>query len=146
FWASLWEYFDIQSSGSYQQVLDTHRMPDARWFAGAEINYAEHIFQNIEDKNNTIQYASEIRSLKTMTGQALKEQTAAFAAGLKALGVKKGDRVAAYVANMPEAIIAFLGCTSIGAIWSSCSPEFGKRSVVDRFRQIEPKVLVTVDG
>lgn len=146
FWTSLWEYFDIQSSTPYKKVLSDHNMPGAKWFQGSKLNYAEHVFRKIESGRETVFHASEIRTLNTLTGKTLREQVAAFAEGLKALGVEKGDRVAAYVANMPEAIVAFLACASIGAIWSSCSPEFGKRSVVDRFQQIEPKVFITVDG
>lgn len=146
FWSSLWEYFNVQSSTSYSEVLSTHEMPGAKWFQGSKLNYAEHIFQKLKADRETVFYASEIRSLDTLTGEALRKQVAAFAGGLRSLGVEKGDRVAAYVANMPEALVGFLACASIGAVWSSCSPEFGKQSVVDRFKQIEPKVLITVDG
>lgn len=146
FWESIWEYFDIQSKTSYTKVLEDRRMPGAKWFVGATLNYAEHIFRHRREDETAIYYASELRNLKSLTWRDLEEQVAAFAHALKDLGVKKGDRVAAYVANMPEAVIAFLGSASIGAIWSSCSPEFGAKSVIDRFKQIEPKVLVAVDG
>ncbi|WP_254901250.1 acetoacetate--CoA ligase [Tuberibacillus sp. Marseille-P3662] len=146
FWASLWDYFDIQTSTAYEQVMSDDPMPATQWFPGARLNYAEHVFRNMKDDGEAIIHASELRVQDSMTWDELHRQTAAFANTLKQIGVEQGDRVVAYVSNIPEAVVAFLGCASIGAIWSSCSPEFGSRSVVDRFKQIEPKVMVTVDG
>lgn len=145
FWSSIWTYFNVQSTTPYDTVLAESRMPGAQWFPNTQLNYAEHIFRNKSNREAII-YASELRDTQSLSWQTLEEQVGAIAAWLKELGVEKGDRVVAYVANMPEAIVAFLACASIGAIWSSCSPEFGSRSVVDRFKQIEPKVLIAVDG
>jgi acetoacetyl-CoA synthetase len=146
FWGSLWEYFNIDAKTLYDRVLADDSMPGAKWFTGSTLNYAEHIFRNLQEDRDAILYASEGKALQHLTWHDLKTSVAAFSAGLKSLGVKKGDRVCAYIPNSPEAVIAFLACASIGAIWSSCSPEFGTRSVVDRFKQIEPKVFITVDG
>lgn len=146
FWGSLWDYFKIDSKTPYEKVLADESMPGAKWFQGAALNYAEHVFRNGFKVQKAIFYASEGKPLQNMSWAELKTKVGAFSAGLRSLGVQKGDRVVAYIPNSPEAVIAFLACASIGAIWSSCSPEFGTRSVVDRFKQIEPKVFITVDG
>jgi acetoacetyl-CoA synthetase len=146
FWESLWHYFDVIASRPYERVLDTHAMPGARWFAGAELNYAEHIFRNREPSTLAIQHAAEGRELGRVTWGELDGRVGALAAGLRELGVERGDRVAAYLPNSDSALVAFLATASIGAIWSSCSPDFGASSVVDRFAQIEPKILFAVDG
>jgi acetoacetyl-CoA synthetase len=121
-------------------------MPGAEWFAGTSLNYAEHVFAGVDDVEIAIFHASELRDLGELSWGELRAQVAATAAGLRALGVERGDRVVAYMPNIPEAIVAFLATASIGAIWSSCSPDFGPASVIDRFAQIEPKVLFAVDG
>jgi acetoacetyl-CoA synthetase len=121
-------------------------MPGAEWFPGARLNYAEHLFRGRDDGALAIQHAGELRELGQWTWGELREQTERIAAGLRRLGVGPGDRVVAYIPNIPEAIAAFAACASIGATWSSCSPDFGARSVIDRFAQIEPKVLLAVDG
>jgi acetoacetyl-CoA synthetase len=121
-------------------------MPGAKWFEGAEINYTEHIFKNRKVNRAAIIHASEIRDTSEITWDELYKETAAMQKTLKDLGVKKGDRVVAYVSNIYETIVAFLASASLGAIWSSASPDFGTQSVIDRFKQIEPKVMVTVDG
>jgi acetoacetyl-CoA synthetase len=144
FWASIWEFFEVQSS--YDEVLADASMPGARWFTGAEVSYPEHIFRDKPGDRVAIRHASELRDPGEWTWDELRDQTARVAAGLKAMGVERGDRVVAYMPNIPETIAAFLATASLGAIWSSCSPDFGARSVVDRFAQIEPKVLLTVDG
>jgi acetoacetyl-CoA synthetase len=144
FWASIWDFFGV--AGSYDRVLASRDMPGAQWFPGAEVNYAEHLFRGKADDAVAIVHASELRELAEMTWGELRQQTASMAARLRALGVERGDRVAAYMPNIPEATAAFLACASIGAVWSSCSPDFGPRSVIDRFAQIEPKVLLAVDG
>jgi acetoacetyl-CoA synthetase len=144
FWASIWDFFGV--AGSYDRVLATRAMPGAQWFPGAEVNYAEHLFRGKADDAVAIVHASELRELSEMTWGELRRQTASMAARLRALGVERGDRVAAYMPNIPETTAAFLACASIGAVWSSCSPDFGPRSVIDRFAQIEPKVLLAVDG
>ena len=144
FWASIWEHFGV--GGEYEQVLADRSMPGAKWFTGAEVNYAEHAFRGKPDDRVAIVHAGELRDQAEVTWGELREQVAGIAAGLRALGVERGDRVAAYMPNIPEAIAAFLATASIGAVWSSCSPDFGARSVIDRFAQIEPKVLLAVDG
>ncbi len=116
------------------------------WFPGARLSYAEHVFRNRDDSALAISHASELRPLGEWTWGELRARAGAVAAALRESGVVPGDRVAAYLPNIPETIAAFLGCASIGATWSSCAPEFGVRSVVDRFAQIEPKVLLAVDG
>jgi acetoacetyl-CoA synthetase len=148
FWASVWEYCGIKASKPYEKVLGESAMPGAEWFPGAELNYAEHVFRHAADRldETAILHQSEVRSLGEVSWDELQEKTAALAAGLREMGVGRGDRVAAYLPNIPEAVIALLACASIGAVWSSCSPDFGAGSVVDRFEQIEPKVLLAVDG
>jgi acetoacetyl-CoA synthetase len=146
FWASIWEYFNVKASKPYSRVLNSRGMPGYKWFEGAELNYAEHVFRNARPDEPAVLHQSEIRPLGTVTWRELQEKVGALAAGLEELGVERGDRVVAYLPNVPEALIAFLACASLGAIWSSCSPDFGLGSVVDRFTQIEPKVLFAVDG
>jgi acetoacetyl-CoA synthetase len=123
FWASIWEFFEVEASAPYSEVLPARVMPGARWFEG-----------------------SELRHLGELRWGELREQVASVAAGLRDLGVERGDRVVAYLPNIPETLVAFLATASIGAVWSSCSPDFGASSVADRFAQIEPKVLFCVDG
>lgn len=146
FWQSQWEYFDIQSQTPYQQILTSHNMPGARWFTEASVNYTAHIFRNRKPDDIAIMHTSEVRGLRETTWKELYQDTAALQHTLKKLQVKKGDRVAAYTANIYETIVAFLATASLGAIWSSASPDFGTQSVIDRFKQIEPKVMITVDG
>ena len=146
FWAAIWEYFDVQSDAPYETVLGRREMPGAEWFPGTRLNYAEHVFRGKPDAALALQHASELRELDSWSWGRLRDQTARIATGLRRLGVGPGDRVVAYMPNIPEAVAAFLATASIGATWSSCSPDFGARSVVDRFAQIEPKVLLAVDG
>ncbi|HET9721397.1 MAG TPA: AMP-binding protein, partial [Solirubrobacteraceae bacterium] len=146
FWSSIVEFFQLRFSKPAERVLGGRQMPGAEWFPGGEISYAEHIFRNREPDALAIQHVSELRELDTWTWAELRSQTGAIAAGLRRLGVGPGDRVAAYMPNIPETVAAFLACASIGAIWSSAAPEFGARSVIDRFSQIEPKVLLAIDG
>ena len=144
FWAAIWDEYGVQ--GTYEAVLASREMPGAEWFPGARVNYAAHILQGKDDGALAIQHASESRPRGAWTWGELREQTARVRAGLAALGVGEGDRVAAFLPNIPETIAAFLATASLGAIWSSAAPEFGARSVIDRFAQIEPKVLLAVDG
>jgi acetoacetyl-CoA synthetase len=147
FWSSIWDFFGVQADGDYERVLGNREMPGAEWFSGTGLNYAEHVFAGKDDDAEAaILHASELRELGELSWGELRAQVAATAAGLRALGVERGDRVVAYMPNIPEAIVAFLATASIGAIWSSCSPDFGPASVIDRFAQIEPKVLFAVDG
>jgi acetoacetyl-CoA synthetase len=146
FWGSIWDFFDVQADGDRSTVLASREMPGARWFPDTSLNYAEHVFAGKDDGETAILHASELRELDKLSWGELRSQVAAIAAGLRGLGVGPGDRVAAYMPNIPEAIVAFLATASIGAVWSSCSPDFGPASVIDRFAQIEPKVLFAVDG
>lgn len=146
FWGALWEYFDVRSSTPFASVLASREMPGARWFPGATLNYAEHTFRGHDPTEVAIRHGSELRPLSELTWAELEAATARVAGGLRALGVGEGDRVAAYLPNIPEAVVGLLACASLGAVWSSCSPDFGARSVVDRFAQIEPKVVLAVDG
>jgi len=146
FWEAIWDFFGVQADGERGAVLGSREMPGARWFPGTRLNYAEHVFAGKADDAVAILHASELRELGELSWGELRRQVAATAAGLRELGVERGDRVVAYLPNIPEAIVAFLATASIGAIWSSCSPDFGPASVIDRFAQIEPKVLFAVDG
>jgi acetoacetyl-CoA synthetase len=157
FWAAIWEFCGVRASRPYERVLSSRQMPGARWFEGAELNYAQNMLARGReggpggpggrDPNQVaVLHASELRPLRELTWGELSAQVAAVAGGLRALGVGRGDRVVAYLPNIPETLIAFLATASVGAIWSSAAPEFGARSVADRFGQIEPKVLLAVDG
>jgi acetoacetyl-CoA synthetase len=146
FWGSLWTYFDIVASKPYERVLATRHMPDTKWFVGSELNYAEHVFRKQDDDRPAIIYQSENEPLTEISWPEIYDQTARLVHVLKSQGIRRGDRVVAYLPNIPETIVAFLATASVGAIWSSCSPDFGGPSVLDRFVQIEPKVLIAVDG
>jgi acetoacetyl-CoA synthetase len=146
FWSAIWDFFEVQADGEAERALGSREMPGAEWFAGTSLNYAEHVFAGKDGAEIAILHASELRQLEELSWGELRAQVAATAAGLRALGVERGDRVVAYMPNIPEAIVAFLATASIGAIWSSCSPDFGPASVIDRFAQIEPKVLFAIDG
>jgi acetoacetyl-CoA synthetase len=146
FWGSLVEFLGVRFSEPAERVLGRESMPGATWFPGARLSYAEHMFAGKDPDALAIQHASESRELASMTWGELRSLTASIAAGLRASGVGEGDRVAAYMPNIPETVAALFACASIGAVWSSAAPEFGVRSVVDRFSQIEPKVLLAVDG
>jgi acetoacetyl-CoA synthetase len=153
FWESCWKYFKVISHSPYKQVLKERKMPSAVWFEGATLNYAEHVFnrpmvkgQRPTDNDIAIVFSSERHELVEITWGEMSSEVASMAAYLRSIGIQKGDCVAAYLPNIPEATYAFLACASIGAIWSSCSPDFGTNSIVDRFSQIEPKVLFAADG
>ena len=146
FWASLWEYFHIKYSKPYKAVLTERKMPGAQWFSGAELNYAEHVFRNATSSRPALVFQSEAKPLTEISWEELSQKVSTVAQALRAMGVQRGDRVVSYLPNIPETAIAFLASASLGAIWSSCSPDFGTRSVIDRFQQIEPKVLFAVDG
>jgi acetoacetyl-CoA synthetase len=146
FWASVWEHFDVIGHAPYRRVLDARRMPGARWFDGATLNYAEHIFRDRDADQPALYFQSEQRPLAMWTWAELERRVAGLARELRRIGVRRGDRVVAYVPNIPEAVVGLLATASLGAIWSSASPDFGSVSVIDRFRQIEPKVLLAVDG
>jgi acetoacetyl-CoA synthetase len=147
FWRSISDFFDLRWETAPETFLADASMPGAVWCPGGRISYAEHVFRGKDDPDATaIHFAAEHRPLERWTWGRLREETARIRAGLQALGVEQGDRVCAYLPNAPETIAAFLATASLGAIWSSAAPEFGARSVIDRFTQIEPKVLLAVDG
>ena len=146
FWESLWEYFEVWSSTPYRAVLPERKMQGARWFEGAQLNYAEHVFRNKYDDDVALIVAAEEDEDSAVTWGELKAETAALAGFLREEGVNPGDRVAGYLPNCPEAVVGLLASASIGAIWSCCSPEFGARSVIDRFRQVAPKAFIGVEG
>jgi acetoacetyl-CoA synthetase len=145
FWSSLWEFFGIRAHRPYDQVLAGSGMPGARWFPGAALNYAEHALAR-RDAHPAVIAESETRPTVTLSYAELYAQTAAVSRALRDSGVGPGDRVVGYLPNIPETIVAFLATASLGAIWASCPPEFGGRSVIERFRQIEPRVLFAADG
>ncbi|GAC1533836.1 MAG: acetoacetate--CoA ligase [Herpetosiphon sp.] len=146
FWGSIWQFFDVRSSAPYSAVLESHDMPGTRWFTGARLNYAEQVFRRMTTEQPAVMFQSEIRPLVEMSWADLYAQVASAAAGLRALGLVPGDRVVAYLPNIPQALVAFLACASLGVVWSSCSPDFGSPSVIDRFKQIAPRVLIAIDG
>ncbi len=146
FWASIWEYYEIKASVPYKQVLKERKMPRTVWFEGAHLNYAEHALRHAVGDQPAIIFESELRARTEISWDELKRQVAALANALKNLGVNPGDRVVAYMPNIPHTVVALLAVASIGAIWSSASPDMGHVSVIDRFRQIEPRVMLAVDG
>ena len=147
FWDSIVRFFGVRFSAAPAEVLASRPMPGAEWFPGARLNYAEHMFRGRPGGQVAIEHASEVRGLGSgWTWERLGRETAQIAAGLRARGIGPGDRVVAYMPNIPETVAAFLACASIGAIWSAAAPEFGARAVIDRFSQIEPKLMLAVDG
>ncbi len=146
FWGEFWDYSQIIYSKKYDKVVDEpKKMPGAKWFSGARLNYAENLLRR-RDKHPAIIFRGEDKVKKTITYKELFDEVHKVAEGLKRLGIKKGDRVAGFMPNMPETIIAMLAASSIGAIWSSSSPDFGIKGVLDRFSQIEPKIIFSADG
>ena len=150
FWRSIWDYYDLQSPTSFEAVLAERRMPGAVWFPGASVNYARQVFRHVEAAHAAglpaIVSAGESGQLAETSWPELRRKAAALALHLRHQGVKPGDRVAAYLPNIPETIIAFLAAASIGAIWSVCAPDMAAPAVIDRFKQIEPKVLIVCDA
>ena len=146
FWSAMWDFAEIKHSKGYDQVIDdVSKMPGAKWFTGAKLNFAENLLRYRDDQTALI-FKGEILEPKRITYAQLYDQVARMAKALRDAGVTKGDRVAGFMPNMTETIISMLAATSIGAVWSSCSPDFGIKGVLDRFGQIEPKVLVTANG
>lgn len=146
FWEGIWDYFNIKAHTAHSSVLEGEGVKGARWFSGSTLNYAEHIFRSAAPERPALLFCSEGRPDPIpVSWEELAEKTAAFASWLREQGVGPGDRVAAWLPNIPEATIAFLAACSLGAVWSSCSPDFGTDSVLDRFRQIAPKVLVAAN-
>jgi acetoacetyl-CoA synthetase len=148
FWASIWEQFEVIAHAGPTTSLANARMPGASWFTGATLNYAEHALRlpDRADDDVVVIGRSQTRGPVDLTAAELRDQVARCRAGLASLGVRRGDRVAAFLPNVPEAIVALLATASLGAIWTSCAPEFGTRAVIDRFGQVEPKVLLATDG
>ena len=148
FWRSVWDHFEVTAHDPPGADLEDGRMPGARWFPGATLNYAEHVLRvpGRAPDDVVVLGRSQTREPLDLTAAQLSDQVARCREGLRRVGVGRGDRVSAYLPNVPEAIVAFLATASLGAIWSSCAPEFGVRAVVDRFGQIEPRVLIAVEG
>lgn len=150
FWQSIWDYFELHSPTAATAVLEKNVMPGARWFPGAQANYAQQVFRHVQAAHAAGFPAVIARNEKgrhtELSWPELRRQVAALALHLKAQGVQPGDRVAAYLPNVPEAMVAFLAVVSIGAVWSICAPDMGTNAVLDRFRQIEPVVLIACDG
>ena len=146
FWEEIWNYCNIIHSESYTQVVnDVKLMPGAKWFAGAKLNFAENLLR-FRDNRVAIKFKSEDKSLRELTYLELFQEVEKVSSYLKELGVQKGDRVVGFLPNVPEAVVAMLATSSLGAVWSSCSPDFGTNGVLDRFSQIEPKVIFSAYG
>ncbi|MFW6069785.1 MAG: acetoacetate--CoA ligase [bacterium] len=146
FWRTIWDYFDVQASRRPSQILADDSMPGAQWFVGARLNYAENILARMPQEKPALFFKAEGQPLQPIHRAELADQVAALAQALREMGVARGDRVVAYMPNVPHSIVGLLATASLGAIWSSCSPDFGSRSVLDRFQQIEPSVLLACDG
>ncbi len=150
FWQSIWDYFDLQSPTPHTAVLAKNVMPGAEWFPGAQVNYAQQVFRHVDAADAAgfpaLISRNESGAQRSLSWPELRRQVASLALHLQAQGVQPGDRVAAYLPNIPEAMVAFLATVSIGAVWSICAPDMGSNAVLDRFKQIEPKVLIACDG
>lgn len=146
FWGAVWEYFDIDANTPHERVLAEERMPGARWFPGATLNYAHHALRNLADDAVAIVALDETGSCYEVTASRLRAQVASVAATLRDLGVGTGDRVVGYLPNTPHAIVAFLAAASLGAVWSVCGQDYAPRAAADRFAQLEPTVLIAADG
>jgi acetoacetyl-CoA synthetase len=144
FWGAIWDFFELGERPG--PVLASREMPGASWFPEVRLNYAEQVFRPRDEDATAIVHASELRELDEWSWGRLRRETARIRAGLLARGIGPGDRVVAYLPNIPETAAAFLAVASLGAVWSSAAPEFGARSVIDRFRQIEPALMLAVDG
>ena len=146
FWVAVWEFCEIRAERRWDTVLaDPEQMPGARWFVGSELNFAANLLR-FRDARPAIVFRGEDGRRTELSYAELYRQVARVAAGLRELGIRPGDRVAGFMPNIPETVIAMLAATSLGAVWSSCSPDFGSNGVVDRFGQISPRVLFTADG
>ncbi len=146
FWTAIWRYMEVRASKEWSSVLESGtQMPGARWFVGAELNFAENLLSG-DDDTPALVFRGERGQRRSVTYAELRREVARVAAGLRAIGVRRGDRIAGYLPNVPETVVAMLATTSLGAVWSSCSPDFGAQGVLDRFGQIEPRVLITADG
>ncbi|MFE2599304.1 acetoacetate--CoA ligase [Streptomyces sp. NPDC059396] len=150
FWKAVADWFEVRFSTPYRQVMGDRTMPGAQWFPGATLNYAEHALRTAEDParahDPAILYMDETHEQLSVSWSELRRQVLSLATELRALGVRPGDRVSGYLPNIPQAAIALLATAAVGGVWTSCAPDFGARSVLDRFQQVEPVVLFTVDG
>ncbi|HXY03336.1 MAG TPA: AMP-binding protein, partial [Terriglobales bacterium] len=146
FWQAIWDYFGVQSSAPYSRVLEKRTMPGAEWFPGARLNYAQHILRNERSGIDALLFMSERTPLAGVPWERFAGQVRTVATRLRALGVQPGERVVAYMPNIPETMVAMLATAAIGAIWACCSPDFGSHGVIDRLQQLTPKVLICVDG
>ncbi|MCK9512096.1 MAG: acetoacetate--CoA ligase [Pigmentiphaga sp.] len=146
FWGEAWRFFDIQADGEPEPVLAARTMPGAQWFPNVRLNYAEHVFRMAAADRPAVIARAEGAAVRELGWDELERQVGALAATLRGMGVEAGDRVVSFMPNVPETLAAFLACASLGAVWSSCSPDMGVSVVVDRFRQIEPKVMFAMDG
>ncbi|MYS23129.1 acetoacetyl-CoA synthetase [Streptomyces sp. DvalAA-14] len=150
FWQAVSQWYDVRFSAPYTAVLADRAMPGARWFTGARLNYAEHALRPALDPARAdtpaLLHLDERQDPGTVTWAELSRQVACLAAALRDLGVTPGDRVSGYLPNIPQAVVALLATAAVGGVWTSCAPDFGARSVLDRFQQVEPVVLFTVDG
>jgi len=146
FWRAIWDYCGVRSSAPYTQVFGRREMPGAEWFPGARLNYAEHALRHERPGVDALMYARESGSLERLSWTELAVRVRVLATQLRKLGVRPGDRVVAVLPNSPHAVIALLATTAIGAVWSCCGPDFGSVGVLERFQQLEPKVIFYVDG
>lgn len=146
FWRSIWDFFDIQADGSPDRVLVKRVMPGARWFPDVSLNYAEHVFRCADSSRPALIAKTEGQASRAISWQEFGRDVGAVSGYLRAIGIGPGDRVVSFLPNIPETVIAFLACASIGAIWSSCAPDMGVTVVLDRFKQIAPKVVFAVDS
>ena len=146
FWDAIWHFYGLSSPTPFETTLVAREMPGATWFPGARLNYAEQVLERARHADPALIYLDETHGPRALSTEALRGQVGACAAALEAIGVERGDRVVGYLPNMPEAVVAMLATTALGAVWSVCGPDFGTQSVVDRFGQLEPKVLIGVDG
>lgn len=148
FWRSIWDYYGVLAHEQPRTVLELPEsgMIGTQWFPGSTLNYAEHLFRNGRGDEPAIVFRSEISDLQTLSWNGLHRQVASLAAWMRDAGVEQGDRIASFMPNIPEVVVAFLACNSLGAVWSGCSPDFGPSSVIERFSQIEPKILFVADG
>ena len=146
FWGAIWDFFAVKASAPHYRVLESETMPGARWFPGAKLNYAENMLGAMRPGTIALYYASEAKPAEALGADELGAKVRVLATALRDLGVEPGDRVASYMPNIPETLIAMLATTAIGAIWTSCSPDFGTQGVLDRLTQLQPKVLFAVDG
>ncbi|WP_320775323.1 acetoacetate--CoA ligase [Streptomyces sp. CRN 30] len=148
FWQAVTEWFDVRFTTPHARVLGDRTMPGAQWFPGATLNYAEHALRAAPDRADepALLYVDETHEPQPVTWTELRRQVGSLAAELRTLGVRPGDRVSGYLPNIPQAVVALLATAAVGGVWTSCAPDFGARSVLDRFQQVEPVVLFTVDG